>query len=64
MQSFDRKDKGSRWLGVPVPRWNDYWRDRTSGCGLDSSGSGMVPVTRCCGYGIEPSGFAKLRGID
>jgi hypothetical protein len=44
--------------------WSDCWRDRILGCGLDSSGSGLVPLARCCGYGNEPSGFAKLQGID
>jgi hypothetical protein len=33
--------------------------NRVGRCGLDSSGSGYVPVTGCCEHGNEPSGSIK-----
>jgi hypothetical protein len=56
------KPEGKKPLGRPRRRWEDGIRIdlREIGlmgvCGLDSTGSGQVPVAGCCECGDEPSG--------
>jgi hypothetical protein len=54
------KPEGKRPLGRPRRRWEDGirkdLREIGLGGGLDSTGSGQVPVAGCCECGDEPSG--------
>jgi hypothetical protein len=54
------KPEGRRPLGRPRRRWEDGIRmdlmEIGLGGGLDSTGSGQVPVAGCCKCGDEPSG--------
>jgi hypothetical protein len=34
------------------------------GCGLDSTGSGQVPVAGCCECGDEPSGSCAMELVS
>jgi hypothetical protein len=53
------KPEGKRPLGRPRRGWEDGIRMDLGrlawGCGLDSTGSGQVPVAGCCECGDEPS---------
>jgi hypothetical protein len=50
------KPEGKRSLGRSRRRWEDGIRMRAwlGGCGLDSTGSGRVPVAGCGECGDEP----------
>jgi hypothetical protein len=50
------KPEGKKPLGKPRRRWEDGIRTDLRECGLDSNGSGQVPVAGCCECGDEPSG--------
>jgi hypothetical protein len=34
------------------------------GCGMDSTGSGLMPVAGCCECGDEPSGFGSTEVVS
>jgi hypothetical protein len=55
------KPEGKRLLLRSMRRWEDGVRmdlreTGLGGCGLDSTGSGQVPVAGCCECDDEPSG--------
>jgi hypothetical protein len=53
------KPESNRPLGKPRHRWEDIGmdlkRNRVRGCGLDSSGSGQVPLAGSHEHSNEPS---------
>jgi hypothetical protein len=52
--------KRKRPLRGPIRIWKDIRRDlKDIGCGMDSSGSGYVPVAGSCEQGNATSSFIK-----
>jgi hypothetical protein len=64
------KPEGKIPLKRPRHRWEDGIRmdlreiGWSGGCGLDSAGSGLGPVSGCCECSDEPSGFCAMELVS
>jgi hypothetical protein len=56
------KPEGKRPLGRIILRWIFRYLEEVGG--LDGVGSGYEQVVGTCGYGKQPSGSIKMRGIS